>query len=161
MKVKIYVNTDDYCVGEQFPRVLTEKQYQEKTQELIKDRMENGKPVVYHFFDGKVFAGNEVFKIIVDDKGQRSFLVGDHRGEGERKGFAVYFGVGDDLISTCRARTKSAIDLFGCRYLKGKAGRFGEGKSIFLVAKDVYVFLTDGRPCPGIKGIDGANAPFF
>ena len=41
MKVKIYVNTDDYCVGEQFPRVLTEKQYQEKIEELIKDRMEN------------------------------------------------------------------------------------------------------------------------
>ena len=41
MKVKIYVNTDDYCVGEHFPRVLTEKQYQEKTEELIKDRLEN------------------------------------------------------------------------------------------------------------------------
>ena len=41
MKVKIYINTDEYCVGEQFPRVLTEKQYQEKTEELIKDRLEN------------------------------------------------------------------------------------------------------------------------
>lgn len=41
MKVKIYVNTDDYCVGNMFPRVLTEKQYQEKIEELVKDRMEN------------------------------------------------------------------------------------------------------------------------
>jgi hypothetical protein len=41
MKVKIYVNTDDYCVGDMFPRVLTEKQYQEKIEELVKDRMEN------------------------------------------------------------------------------------------------------------------------
>lgn len=41
MKVKIYVNTDDYCVGDTFPRVLTEKQYQEKIEELVKDRMEN------------------------------------------------------------------------------------------------------------------------
>lgn len=41
MKVKIYINEDEYSVGEDFPRVLTEKQYQEKTQELIKDRMDN------------------------------------------------------------------------------------------------------------------------
>ena len=31
MKVKIYVNEDEYSVGECFPRVLTEKQYQAKT----------------------------------------------------------------------------------------------------------------------------------
>ena len=41
MKVKIYVNTDEYCVGAAFPRVLTEKQYQEKIEELVKDRMDN------------------------------------------------------------------------------------------------------------------------
>lgn len=41
MKVKIYVNTDEYAVGTQFPRVLTEKQYQEKINELVVDRMEN------------------------------------------------------------------------------------------------------------------------
>lgn len=40
MKVKIYVNNLDYN-HPQYPRVLTEKQYQEKIQELIKDRMEN------------------------------------------------------------------------------------------------------------------------
>lgn len=41
MKVKIYVNTDEYGPSSLFPLVLTEKQYQEKTEELIKDRMEN------------------------------------------------------------------------------------------------------------------------
>lgn len=41
MKVKIYVNTDELVVGEFFPRVLTEKQYQEKLQELINQNMEN------------------------------------------------------------------------------------------------------------------------
>ena len=40
MKVKIYVNNLDYN-RPQYPRVLTEKQYQEKIQELIKDRMDN------------------------------------------------------------------------------------------------------------------------
>lgn len=41
MKVKIYVNIDQYSLGENFPRILTEKQYQEKIEELVKDRMEN------------------------------------------------------------------------------------------------------------------------
>ena len=41
MKVKIYVNTDEYGPSNLFPLVLTEKQYQEKTEELIKDRLEN------------------------------------------------------------------------------------------------------------------------
>ena len=40
MKVIIYVNNLDYY-DERYPKVLTEKQYQEKIQELIKDRMEN------------------------------------------------------------------------------------------------------------------------
>ena len=40
MLVKIYVNTDECCVGDIFPRVLTEKQYQEKIEELVKDSME-------------------------------------------------------------------------------------------------------------------------
>lgn len=41
MKVKIYVNTDEYSVGHKFPRVLTEKQYQEKIDEIVKDRLAN------------------------------------------------------------------------------------------------------------------------
>ena len=41
MKVKIYVNIDEYGISDMFPRVLTEKQYQEKTEELIKDSMKN------------------------------------------------------------------------------------------------------------------------
>lgn len=41
MKVKIYVNIDEYGPSNLFPRVLTEKQYQEKIEKLIKDRMEN------------------------------------------------------------------------------------------------------------------------
>lgn len=40
MIVKIYVNNFDYY-DEQYPKVLTEKQYQEKMQELVKHRMEN------------------------------------------------------------------------------------------------------------------------
>ena len=39
MKVKIYVNKQDYLNPK--PRVLTEKQYQEKIDELVKDRMAN------------------------------------------------------------------------------------------------------------------------
>lgn len=41
MKVKIYINTDEYGPSDLFPRVLTEKQYQEKIEELVKDRMDN------------------------------------------------------------------------------------------------------------------------
>jgi len=41
MKVKIYINEDELSVSDLLPRVLTEKQYQEKIDELIKDRMEN------------------------------------------------------------------------------------------------------------------------
>lgn len=41
MKVKIYINTDELMVSEHFPRVLTEKQYQEKIEELVKNRMAN------------------------------------------------------------------------------------------------------------------------
>ena len=41
MKVKIYVNTDKYGPSRLFPLVLTEKQYQEKINELVKDRMAN------------------------------------------------------------------------------------------------------------------------
>jgi hypothetical protein len=40
MKVKIYVNTDEDAVGVQFPRVLTEKQYQEKINELVAERLD-------------------------------------------------------------------------------------------------------------------------
>ena len=40
MKIKIYINTDGFSVSSQFPKVLTEKQYQEKIEELIKHRME-------------------------------------------------------------------------------------------------------------------------
>lgn len=41
MKVKIYINEVQFSVSDFFPRVLTEKQYQDKINELIKDRMEN------------------------------------------------------------------------------------------------------------------------
>lgn len=41
MKVKIYVNTDEYGPSEQFPRVLTEKQYQDKIKTLVKDRLDD------------------------------------------------------------------------------------------------------------------------
>ena len=41
MKVKIYVIKESYDVSAEHPRVLTEKQYQEKIQELIKYRMDN------------------------------------------------------------------------------------------------------------------------
>ena len=38
MKVKIYINKQNYF--DPHPRVLTEKQYQKKLQELVKHRME-------------------------------------------------------------------------------------------------------------------------
>ena len=41
MKVKIYVIKESYDVSDEHPRILTEKQYQEKLQEQIKYRMEN------------------------------------------------------------------------------------------------------------------------
>ena len=41
MKVKIYVNINEFSIGENFPRVLTEKQYQEKIEKNIKDRLDN------------------------------------------------------------------------------------------------------------------------
>lgn len=41
MKVKIYVIRESYDVSDEHPRILTEKQYQEKLQEQIKYRMEN------------------------------------------------------------------------------------------------------------------------
>lgn len=41
MKVVIYVNTNELMVGHDFPRVLTEKQYQEKIKELVADRLAN------------------------------------------------------------------------------------------------------------------------
>lgn len=41
MKVVIYVIKESFDISDEHPRVLTEKQYHEKIQELIKDRMEN------------------------------------------------------------------------------------------------------------------------
>lgn len=41
MKIKIYVIKESYDVSDEYPRILTEKQYQEKIQELIDCRMEN------------------------------------------------------------------------------------------------------------------------
>ena len=38
MKIKIYVNTD--VVSEQFPQILTEKQYERKREELVKARLD-------------------------------------------------------------------------------------------------------------------------
>ena len=70
MKVKIYVNTDDYSVGEYFPRLLTEKQYQEKIQQLTQERMNNLK-----FDDGFVdyladqdYTMSEVFFLSEEEK---------------------------------------------------------------------------------------------
>lgn len=41
MKVKIYINENDYTVSDFLPRVLTEKQYQDKIQELVDDRLKS------------------------------------------------------------------------------------------------------------------------
>jgi hypothetical protein len=41
MKVVIYVKSDEYMLGQGFPRVLTEKQYQEKIEDLVADRLAN------------------------------------------------------------------------------------------------------------------------
>lgn len=41
MKVKIYVNIDEFALSHQFPRLLTEKQYQEKIEEIVKERIDN------------------------------------------------------------------------------------------------------------------------
>jgi hypothetical protein len=70
MKVKIYVNTDELTVGDAFPRVLTEKQYQEKVEELIKDRMENLKyddGFVDHLND-KDYTISQVFFLSEEEK---------------------------------------------------------------------------------------------
>ena len=69
MKVKIYINEDGYSVDSFYPRVLTEKQYQEKIDELIKDRME-------HLMDDDGFEDhlaenyhiNEVFFLTEEEK---------------------------------------------------------------------------------------------
>jgi hypothetical protein len=78
MKVKIYINTDEYGPSDVFPLVLTEKQYQEKTEELVKDRLDNLKyddTFVDHLVDedytmGQVFflTEEEKLKIIEDFK---------------------------------------------------------------------------------------------
>ena len=70
MKVKIYVNTDEYCVGDTFPRVLTEKQYQEKIEEVVKDRMENLKyddGFVEHLAE-KEYTMSQVFFLSEEEK---------------------------------------------------------------------------------------------
>lgn len=41
MKVKIYINETELIIGNSLPRVLTEKQYQEKIQELVDDRLKS------------------------------------------------------------------------------------------------------------------------
>ena len=69
MLVKIYVNTDEYCVGDMFPRVLTEKQYQEKIEELVKDSME--KLVDNDGFSNMLaerYANTELFFMIEEEK---------------------------------------------------------------------------------------------
>ena len=70
MKVKIYVNTDEYCVGDMFPRVLTEKQYQEKIDELVKDRMENLKydDGFVDLLDDKDYTMSQVFFLSEEEK---------------------------------------------------------------------------------------------
>lgn len=70
MKVKIYVNTDEYCVGNEFPRVLTEKQYQEKTNELVKDRMENLKydDGFVDYLNDKDYTMSQVFFLSEEEK---------------------------------------------------------------------------------------------
>jgi hypothetical protein len=70
MKVKIYINEDECSVSEYLPRVLTEKQYQEKTKELIKDRMDNLKyddGFVEHLAD-KDYTMSQVFFLSEEEK---------------------------------------------------------------------------------------------
>ena len=70
MKVKFYVKYDEYDVSDMFPRVLTEKQYQEKVEELIKDRMENLKyddGFVDHLND-KDYTMSQVFFLSEEEK---------------------------------------------------------------------------------------------
>jgi hypothetical protein len=40
MKVVIYVNTDELSVGDDFPRVLTEKQYEEMVNTMVAEKMD-------------------------------------------------------------------------------------------------------------------------
>ena len=69
MKVKIYVNTDDFMVSNGSPRVLTEKQYQETIEELTADRLKNLKDDV-GFGDTLAldYTINQVFFMTEDDK---------------------------------------------------------------------------------------------
>lgn len=70
MKVIIYVNTDEYGSSDLFPRVLTEKQYQEKIEELVKDRMDNLKyddGFVEHLVD-KDYTISQIFFLSEEEK---------------------------------------------------------------------------------------------
>jgi hypothetical protein len=69
MKVKIYVNTDEYGPSDLFPLVITEKQYQEKIDELVTERMNNLKDDD-GFADSLVidYSISQVFFMTEDDK---------------------------------------------------------------------------------------------
>lgn len=72
MKIKIFVNEDEYSVSEVFPRVLTEKQYQEKIEELVQDRMDNLKyddGFVDHLAD-KDYTMSQVFFLSEEEKAE-------------------------------------------------------------------------------------------
>ena len=70
MKVKFYVNTDEVTVGDMFPRVLTTKQYQEKIEELVKDRMENLKydDGFEEHLNDKDYTMSQVFSLSEEEK---------------------------------------------------------------------------------------------
>ena len=70
MKVKVYVNVDDYCVGDLFPRVLTEKQYQEKIEELVKDRMGDLKndDGFVDYLDDQDYTESQIFFLSEEEK---------------------------------------------------------------------------------------------
>lgn len=68
MKVRIYINESTFY-DEQFPKVLTEKQYQEKLQELVKLRMENLKhDDGFEDYIAERYHINEVFFLSEEEK---------------------------------------------------------------------------------------------
>ena len=72
MKVKIFVNEDEDSVSELFPRVLTEKQYQEKIEELVQDRMDNLKDDdgFVDYLADKYYSMSQVFFLSEEEKAE-------------------------------------------------------------------------------------------
>ena len=88
MKVKIYINESEITVGDFLPRVLTEKQYQDKIQELVDDRL-NSLNEDDDFFDYLADLGhtmNTVFFLSEEEKKKileefRTFALSDEKNE--------------------------------------------------------------------------------